>query len=129
MTEPEFSAGALVRIDNWMKWTAAAGTLAAVALGGWRAALGFLLGALISWLNFRLLKRLVDALGAAAGAGGPSRSRGAAFLGLRYVLLALVAYVILRFSKLSLLALLAGIFVSVAAVTLEIVFELLYARN
>jgi hypothetical protein len=59
----------------------------------------------------------------------PPRPRAAVFLGARYALLALVAYVILRFSVLNLPALLGGIFVAVAAVILEIIFELLYARN
>lgn len=129
MTHPDFFAGAVRRIHLWMAITAVAGTAAGLVLGGWPGAGGFLLGAAISWLNFRWLKRLTDSLGAATASGSPPRARAAVFLGLRYALLALVAYVILRFSVLSLTALLGGIFVSVAAVILEIVFELLYARN
>ena len=104
-----------------------AGTLVALAVGGWGAAGGFLLGAAASYLNFRWLKRVVDALGKAAE-GDPPRPRMAVFLGLRYVLLALGAYVILKGSVISLPAALAGLFVSVAAVILEILFELVYAR-
>ena len=127
MTDPDFFAGAVTRIYRWMAVAAAAGTVAALVLAGWPGAGGFLLGAAISWLNFHWLKRLVNSLGAAAE--GPPRSRAAVFLGLRYALLALVAYVILKFSVLSLPALLGGIFVAVAAVILEIIFELMYARN
>jgi hypothetical protein len=127
MTHPDFFAGAIARIYRWMALAAAAGAVAALVLAGWPGAVGFLLGAAISWLNFRWLKRLVDSLG--AGPGAPPRARAAVFLGLRYALLALVAYVILRFSVLNLPALLGGIFVAVAAVILEIIFELLYARN
>ena len=115
------------RIARGTVWLGVGGAAAAWALGGWRAGGGFLLGAAASYLNFRWLKRLVDALGGAAG-GRPPRARVAVFLGLRYVLLALGAYVILKSSAFSLPAALAGLFVSVAAVIVEIVFELVYAR-
>jgi hypothetical protein len=118
---------AVRRIVRATLWLGLAGAAAALALGGWRAAGGFLLGAAASWLNFRWLERLVEALGGAAG-GRPPRARVAVFLGLRYVLLALGAYVILKSSVFSLPAALAGLFVSVAAVILEILFELVYAR-
>lgn len=127
MTHPDFFAGAITRIERWMAATAVAGTAAAVFLGGWRAAGGFLLGAVLSWLNFHWLKRLVDSLGAASG--NPPKARAAVFLGLRYALLALIAYAILKLSALSLPALLAGFFVAVAAVIFEIIFELAYARD
>ena len=90
--------------------------------------MGFLLGALISYLNFRWLKRTVDALGDLSG-GKPPRARVAVFLGLRYLLLGLGAYAILRFSEISLTAALVGLFVPTLAVILEILFELIYART
>jgi hypothetical protein len=96
------------------------------AMGGWRGGCGFLLGAVISYLNFRWLKRTVFALGDAAG-GKPPRARVAVFLGLRYLLLGLGAYAILRFSEISLTAFMVGLFVPAAAVILEILFELIYA--
>ena len=68
--------------------------------------------------------RLVKAIG-----GESARPRKAVFLGMRYVLLGGGAYVILRFSAISLLAALSGLFVSVAAVVVEILVELAYARN
>ena len=102
---------------RWWRWPSADGAPRA----------DFLLGAAASYLNFRWLKRVVDALGKAAE-GDPPRPRMAVFLGLRYVLLALGAYVILKGSVISLPAALAGLFVSVAAVILEILFELVYAR-
>ena len=48
---------------------------------------------------------------------------------LRYLLLGCGAYVILRYSSISMAAALAGSFVSAAAVIVEILFELTYARN
>jgi hypothetical protein len=50
-------------------------------------------------------------------------------LGLRYVLLGAGAYVILKYTAISLPAALAGLFVPVAAVLIEILIELAYARN
>src|SRR5262249_4629858 len=71
-------------------------------LGGWRGGGGFLLGGLTSYLNFYWLKRTVSALGEAAGRK-PPRARVAVFLGLRYLLLALGAYAILKFTEISLM--------------------------
>ena len=84
-------------------------------------AAGFLVGALISGLNFFILKGLVDRLG-----GARPRRRGP-LLGLRYVLLAGGAYVILRLTPISLPAVLAGIFVFTAAVFIEVIFEIAHA--
>lgn len=103
-------------------------TGAAVALLRWGAsgALGFSAGAVAGWLNFRWMKGVADALGAPAG-----RSRGrtavAILFGARYLLLGAGAYVIVRFTSLSLTAALVGLFVPVAAVILEILYELVYA--
>ena len=96
------------------------------AMAGWRGGCGFLLGAIVSYLNFRWLKRTVNALGETIG-GKPPRAWVAVVLGLRYVLLGLGAYAILRFSEISLTAALVGLFVSTAAVILEILIELIYA--
>ena len=120
-------AGAAERIARATLALGGAGAIAALLIDGWGAAGGFLLGAAASYLNFRWLKRGVEALGSAAS-GAPPRARVAVMLGLRYLLLALGAYVILKGSVISLPAALAGLFVSVAAVILEILFELVYAR-
>lgn len=96
------------------------------AMAGWRGGCGFLLGAIVSYLNFRWLKRTVNALGEAVG-GKPPRAWVAVVLGLRYLLLGLGAYAIVRFSEISLTAALVGLFVSTAAVILEILIELIYA--
>ena len=47
---------------------------------------------------------------------------------LRYALLGVGGYVIVRFLRLNLAAALLGLFVAVAAVLLEIVYEIIYAR-
>jgi len=106
-------------------WTiGAGGTLALLLWRGWPWATGWAIGTAVSALNFRWLKQLVEAIG-----GNTAKPRKAVFLGMRYVLLGGGAYVILRFSAISLPAALSGLFVSVAAVIVEILLELAYARN
>jgi len=92
---------------------------------GWTWGAGWLLGTAVSALNFRWLKQLADSLGSSTAA----KPRKAVFLGLRYVFLGGGAYVILKYSAISLPAALSGLFVSVAAVILEIFFELAYASR
>ena len=126
--DPEllFIGRALDRIRFLIVFLSGAGTLATLVYGGWRWALGYMLGAAAGYLNFRWLKKLVASLGEAAG-GKPPRARMAVFLGLRYLLLGAGGYVILNFSALSMAAAAVGLFVPVAAVILEILFELIYA--
>jgi hypothetical protein len=100
---------------------AGAGTLAALAWRGWRVGAGFALGAAISWINFRWLKHAVDSL-----SGKRARPRLAVLAGFRYLLLGGAAYAILRYSSISLRGTLAGLFVSVTAVIVEIFFEVVY---
>ena len=114
---------ALRRITRSSMAIAAAVCLVCLLWKGWRWGVAFLLGAGASYLNFRWLKRVVDALQAR-----PS-PKFAILIGLRYLLLAAGAYVIVNLTTLSLPAALTGLFVPVAAVILEILFELLYARN
>jgi hypothetical protein len=110
------------RIGRSMVVIAALGTAVAFAARGWTWGAGFLLGSLISGLNFRWLRRLVESLGG-------RRSRGSLFLTLRYLLLGGVAYVILRYSSISLTAVVTGLFVLIAAVFIEVLFEIVYARK
>jgi hypothetical protein len=123
-----FYGRALARIQFLMVFLSVAGLVAAAVYGGWRWAAGYLLGAIASYANFRWLKQIVSALSDAAARKPPS-TRVAVIFGLRYLLLGISAYVILNFSTLSLAAAFAGLFVSVAAVILEILYELTYART
>lgn len=123
----EHYARALGRMMRAIAVLALAGTVVALAAGGWRWAGGFLAGTLASYLNFRWLKQIAESLGASSDAR--PRARGAVFFGLRYLILAAGGYVIVNFSALNITAALAGLFVAVAAVIFEILFELLYART
>ena len=125
MTDDRFFGAALARIGKAMFAISAGGTIAATAWRGWTWGAGFAVGAAASWLNFRWLKQIVNALGDSR----PTRKRVAVLAGLRYALLGGGAYVILRYSSVSMTAALVGLFVSVAAVIVEICFELVYARN
>jgi hypothetical protein len=102
------------------------GTVYAGVRYGSKAAIGFLVGSLLSLFNFHSLRRLAEGLGAGAGApfGG-----SAVFYGLRYFMVGGVVYVIVRVLEISLMSVLAGLFVSAAAIIVEILYELIYART
>jgi hypothetical protein len=110
------------RIGRFMAVIGALGTVAALALGGWKVGAGFLLGAVLSGVNYRWLRQLVEGLG-----GKPAR--GSVFLAFRYLLLGGVGYVILLYSPLNMTAVLTGLFVLIAAVFVELIFEIVYARK
>ena len=122
--DPLSFEGAAARIGRIMVAVAVQGTCGALALGGWKTAAGFLLGASISGLNYHWLHKLVAGL----GDGGHPRYRSVV-LGFRYLILGGGAYVILRLSPISLTACLVGLFVLTAAVFVEVIFELVYARK
>jgi len=109
------------RIARNMIWIGVMGTLAAGVARGWPWAAGFLLGAAISWVNYRWLKRLVESL------GGGKRQPGGLRFAIRYLLLGGGTYVILRLSPISVPAVLAGLFVLIAAVLVETAYEIFYA--
>lgn len=94
-------------------------------LFGWRLAMGVALGASIAYLNFRWLKKVVGGLAELtirSGAPASSRAITQRFL-LRYFLMALIAFAILTVSRESLNGLFAGLFVPVAAILCEAVYE------
>lgn len=105
-------------------------TAVIACVASFAAALSFLIGAAMSWLNFRWLKQGVNALvGLAVAQEGTQKAHVPAgvyvkFAG-RYLLLLLVAYVILFRLRWPATYLIAGLFVVVAAVLLELVLELL----
>ena len=115
---------AVMRIWKLMWAMAAGGATLLLIWRGWPWSVGWILGTAVSALNFRWLKQLTEAIG-----GEAAKPRKAVFLGMRYVILGGCAYVILKYSAISLTAALSGLFVSVAAVIVEILLELAYARN
>jgi hypothetical protein len=115
---------ALDRMGKVMFAIAAAGAVALLVWRGWHWSAGWLLGCTASTLNYRWLRRVIFALGT-----GDAKQRKAVLFGLRYVLLGGGAYVILKYTAISLPAALAGLFIPAAAVIVEIVIQLVYARN
>jgi hypothetical protein len=97
----------------------AVGTLAVLGQHGVRDALGFLVGAGLSYLSFRSWGRLAETV----GASGKAPAMGSAvFLALRYVLIGGAIYVIIKGLGSTPGALIVGLLVSFAALTLELLW-------
>jgi hypothetical protein len=107
----------------------AVGLIGALIAGmhwGLKIGVGFLIGALLSLVNLHWLSALVNAI----GDSGKAPLRGSAIiLLLRFLILGALIYGIVKILKITPAALLAGLLVSVAAVTLEALYELIYART
>ena len=121
----QFFASALQRIP---KFLLAIAVFLIVPIGwfyGIPPAAGFAVGALLSWFNFRLLARGVEALGDRI-VDQHSRERGpilvVRFL-LRYLLVALIAYAIFKSSLGAFRGFLFGVCTPVAAMMVEAVYE------
>lgn len=121
-----FYQRAIRRIYLHMLWIGIAGALVAAWQAGWATSLGFLIGAAVSVINFRWLHHLADSLESAAS---KPRKGLKLLLPLRYVLFGAAGYVIVKYFKVNILAALVGLFVAVAAVLVEILYELVYART
>ena len=103
----------------------AAGTLAVLAQHGVRDALGFLVGAGLSYLSFRSWGRLAETV----GASGKAPAMGSAvFLALRYVLIGGAIYVTIKGLGSTPGALIVGLLVSFAALTLELLWSAVVSK-
>lgn len=125
-TTEAFYASALHRLRVFMLILAPVFCAAAWIRFGPRAAAGFLLGCVISYLNFQWLKSGVSGLADKVTNTGKSQSgKGiiARFV-LRYVLLGIAAYAILTSFPASLRGLFAGLFLPVGAIVCEALYEL-----
>jgi hypothetical protein len=123
-TDPLSFERAAARIGRILNVLTVLGTGGAWVLGGWRTGAGFLLGALIAGLNYYWLHKLVVSL----GSGGRPRYRSVV-LAFRYLILGGGAYVIVNLSSIRLTAVLAGLLVLTAALFVEVIFEIVYARK
>jgi small-conductance mechanosensitive channel len=120
-----FYSGALDRIRHFMAAIAPLLIVAAWWKFGARPAVGFACGCVIAYVNFYWLKRVIGGFAdRATGATNTQSGQGivSRFL-LRYVLMAVGAYVILTVSPASLNGLLAGLFLPVAAIACEAAYE------
>jgi hypothetical protein len=121
--ETGFYRRALRRVYLNMAWVAALGAAGTGAWKGWRFGLAFFLGATGSYLNFRWLHQVVDAMGPDAR---PAPKRIYVFFALRYLLLGLGGYVIVKVFGMNAIAALAGLFVPIAALISEVIYELVH---
>jgi len=121
-----FYSGAYERIIRFMLLLGIGATVAVLVRFGMAVAAGFLAGCAIAFLNFHWLKRVVSALADRATASGERQSSQGVVLRflLRYFLIGLAAYAILRISRNSLYGLLAGLFLPVGAILMEAIYEL-----
>jgi hypothetical protein len=120
--DPSFDARALRRVHRIVLVLGLAGSIALTIALGPRAGGGFLMGAAVSYLSFWRWEQVVNAL-------GTKPARRPLFWMARFLVLAALAYVIIRFARINLKAALAGLLVSAAAVIVEIIYELIYART
>jgi ATP synthase I subunit len=116
---------ALKRMLRMTLAVGAAGAIVALILYGPRIAAGFLLGATFSLLNLRWWTGVAEAIG---GSGKAPIRGSAGLLAMRYLLVAGAIYVIVKFLKITPAALLVGLLVSVAAVMLEALYELVASK-
>lgn len=105
------------------------GAVYAAIRWGWLPAAGVIVGTSLTWVNFRWLKQGVGALvkvSTAQAGSEHARVPGTVYLKFfgRLALLLVVVYVILSRSLLPLIAVLGGLFAVVAAVIIEVLFEL-----
>jgi len=111
-----------------------AGAVFVLLRWGWRPAAGVALGAALAWLNFRWLKQGVSALVKVSTAQANAEharvpvSIYVKFFG-RFALLLVVVYVILSRSWMPVAAVLGGLFAVVAAVMIELMWELVRGRH
>ena len=135
-TEPGSHVG--LRTERQIAWlTLVFGTAAsaAAALAGNRLwASGLLIGAALAWLNFRWLRRGMDAMVAAsaaqAGAEKPRVPLGAYFAALfRYALIALTVYVIFKFLRVPLASMVVGMCALAAAAIAASVYEVFHSER
>ncbi|MBM3785841.1 MAG: hypothetical protein FJW30_15875 [Acidobacteria bacterium] len=107
------------RLGKWILLLGALGALGVAVRWGVRDAAGFAIGALGAFLNMRWLANgLLAPSGPAAG-----------LLILRFGVLAGASYAILKTFGISPLSLLSGLLTASAAVVLEVLYQLFYART
>lgn len=120
----DFYARALDRIQRIMLVLGIAALITAWAFLGWRIGGGFALGAAIAYLNFHWLTKIVAGISELTSAPGTATSRRVVHrFVLRYVLMAVIAFVILAVSRESLYGLFAGLFLPAGAILCEAAYE------
>lgn len=137
MSTPEPSAPAmeafldqaLPRIRRFMLVLAGAGILLCLVFFRWPATAGFVVGAIISYVNQRWLEQAIEALGERITTQNSGERGGLIVFRamLRYALIAAGAYVIFNVSLAGLYGFLGGVCLPIAAVACEVAAEIFIA--
>jgi hypothetical protein len=120
-----FFAGALHRIRRISVVLAIAGTIVVWLKFGVAIGAGFVIGCVVSYVNFIWLERVINSVAdrvTQTGQAGEARAVVIRFM-LRYGFIAIACFVILVCFKSSVYGLLGGLFLSVAAILCEAVYE------
>ena len=120
--DPEFYRRALHRVGVMILALGMIGASALITLKGFRMGLAFLIGALFSYVSFWGWQHLVLAL-----SPGAKQRKSWRFM-VRIIVLGGLALAIIKLLGLNVAAAVTGLLVSAAAVILEIVYEIIYAR-
>lgn len=125
----QFYGAALARIRRFLVVLGGVGILVCLGRFSWAATLGFAIGAGISYVNHRWLERMVDALGERITTGHSTERGGVLVVRalLRYVSIAVGAYVIFKVSTAGLYGFLGGVLLPIAAIACEVAVELFVA--
>ena len=123
MLQNDFYDKVVRRITRIIFALALAGAALFTFLNGLRDGFAFLIGGVMSYVSFLGWRRLVDAISPVP------KQRSSALFVIRTIAIAVLAYVIIKFLGLSVRAALLGLLVSGAAVILELIYELIYART
>lgn len=124
-----FFSGAIDRIRRITVVLGVVSTVAVWAIYGTAIGIGFLIGCVISYVNFHWLKKAIDTLASRiTQTGDATSSRGTVLrFMLRYGFIVIACYVILVGSKSIVYGLLGGLFVTVAAILCEAAYEVAIA--
>lgn len=117
--QPDVFAASVRRMRRSIAVLTLLGTIAAAIVWRLPGAAGFLIGAALSFVTFHRWRAVVSRL----GTGAPANPR-AWLLALAPLGLALLLYVILRFSAVKAMAVLGGLFTALAAALCEALYQL-----
>jgi len=126
--DPEFYQRALLRMPRWIALVTAVGLPFVWWKGGGLHAASFVAGAIGGYWNYIGVCRIAERLSETGQTRGHTRRFTARSL-LRLLFIAAAAFVIIRFTHIHLAAAFMGFFTPVAAVVLEILFELSFLRK
>lgn len=113
---------ALARMDRIAMGVGCVAVLLFFFREGWKGALGCGVAASASIYNLRRLRALAGRLATPGSAGS------AVLAGLRFLVLGLLCFVIIKYFGVSAVAVFSGLLISVAAVVIEIFYELIFTR-